>query len=103
MSSLETVFQEPREALEDPKTSSLFHSPCERDPHDGPPLHGRFVGMQGRCTDVSRAAGAGDRADPNHIPRPLSLVEGDMVQMSGDNLFEGRLCLTEGNRIYDTI
>ena len=91
------MYKEPREALEDPKTSSLFYSPCEREPQDGLPPH---TIVRGRCTVVSGA----DESDPILIPRPLSLAEGDMDRLHGEPRFAGnRHRLSTGNRLYFTI
>ena len=108
MSSNETVFQEPREALEDPKTSTLLlrhYSPCEREtPMALPPCEPVLWATWGRCTEARSADGAGDRSDRCLIPRPLSCAEGDLVQLPSEpSSREVGAAVVEGNRVYDII
>ena len=104
MSSFETVFQVPREALEDPKTSTLFHSPCERDTPDGP-SSATMPGAVDQAAEALYRSLWARRFQPSeaHPSTPAS-VGGRGDRLPGRNLLRGdRHRQTTGNRIYDTI
>ena len=72
-SVFETVFQEAREALEDPKTSNSFYSPCGREPPMAlPPSHCVLCGTRGRCTEARAADGTAHLRDAEFGLRPAA-------------------------------